>query len=349
MAIINVAVINRTRRKTRASCAGGYQHRIPTFFSVRLDDISRLSTDADRTRSISRHELPYAALLCLFNQHHELSHLQCTLGDHSRLSRVVRQTSPNLRTLDVEFVDSDHREAVNDVVSIFNLLGNTLERLSLGHHLTHSEVEIDFSRELELAFQRLLKQSSGSGPVLPKLRALTLRALDLSDLFKPLSNIVDPTNLTRLNLASCNSIITFFSDLALSNHQPLKLQHLGLDCSSQYHEPVSEDEVTTAIDYLRDVTASPALQSLHIAGPAWVDAHRLLGPISLMKSRICFLSASTRTKTSLTLLGWRKVSIRNFQLCSMLHQVAKLFRISFHGKKRPKYHLVHPYLCFLPC
>jgi hypothetical protein len=172
---------------------------------------------------------------------------------------VVRQTSPYLRTLDVEFADSDYREAVHDVISIFSLLSNTLERLSLGHHASHSEVEMDFSWELGMAIQRLLRQSSGSGSVLPKLRALTLRALDLDDLFQLLSQVVDLTNLTRLNLVNCNSIITFFSDLALSKFQPLKLQHLGLDCSEQYHEPVDKNEVTTAIEYIRNVAASPTL------------------------------------------------------------------------------------------
>jgi hypothetical protein len=252
---------------------------------VRLDNASHLLIDAYQARSVSRHELPYGVLLCLFNRHRELSHLHCTLGDYSRFSRVVRHTSPNLRTLDVEFADSDHREAVNDVVSVFGLLDNTLERLSLGHHASHSEVEMDFSWELRNAFERLLRQSSRPGPVLPKLKALTLRALDfeLEHLFQPVSKIVDLTNLTRLDLANCNGIITFFSDLALSKLQPLKLQHLGLDCSEQYHEPVEEDEVTTAIEYLRNVVASPTLESLHIAGPAWVDGRRLLESMAPME------------------------------------------------------------------
>jgi hypothetical protein len=224
-------------------------------------------------------------LLSLFNRHRELLHLHCTLGDQSRFSHVVRQTSPHLRTLDVELFESDHGEAVNDVVSIFGLLGSTLERLSLGHRPSHSEMEMDFSWELRHAFERLLRQTSGSGPVLPKLRALTLRKLDfeLEHLFHPVSKIVDLTKLTRLDLANCNGIITFFSDLALSNKGPLKLQHLGLECSEEYHEPVEKEEETTAIEYLRNVVASSTLRSLHIAGPAWVDGQRLLGPVSLME------------------------------------------------------------------
>jgi hypothetical protein len=57
-----------------------------------------------------------------------------------------------------------------------------------------------------------------------------------------------------------------------------------MDSSTGLLDPVSNEEVATAMDYLRSVTASSTLQSLHTAlSYRDDDAHRLFGPISFME------------------------------------------------------------------
>jgi len=211
-----------------------------------------------------------------------LTHLQCVVGTNASFYTQPSKHAIHVRSLELQFeTPSDLASAVEHVcmhmrANLDTLRLSVLQPLSSDNRLLYSEALRGAVREV-LSERKPAQPNQSTEPMLYNLKELTLQHFDISSLYDTVTVLSGLRSILRLTLSSCDGMVDFLSDIEKHiGGGSLRLTHFGLQSDDEELE-WSDDVLAAAGSCLRNLLASPKLESVHLA---WTDESPLWNVLS---------------------------------------------------------------------